>query len=153
MIQRPPENINRNVRSTLKPYLFLGGSIEMGTADDWQEITGKDLEPLYNILNPRRKDWDSSWSQEFTNPNFYQQVNWELNALNKSDKILIHFDSKTKSPISLLELGLYASSEKLIVSCEDGFWRKGNIEIVCNKFNIPIFTHLSLAIEYLKQSL
>jgi hypothetical protein len=51
----------------------------------------------------------------------------------------MYFDPNTKSPISLLELGLFASSKKLIVCCPDGFWRKGNVRIVCELYNIPLF--------------
>jgi hypothetical protein len=45
-------------------------------------------------------------------------------------------DPKTKSPISLLELGLHANSSKLIVCCPEGFYRKGNVDIVCKKYGI-----------------
>lgn len=54
----------------------------------------------------------------------------------------MYFDPNTKSPISLLELGLYATSNKLHVICPDGFYRKGNIEIVCDKYNIPIYENI-----------
>ena len=40
------------------------------------------------------------------------------------------------SPITLLELGIHAKSRKLIVYCPEGFWRKGNVDIVCEKYNI-----------------
>jgi hypothetical protein len=63
-------------------------------------------------------------------------VNWELNGLDKADYILMYFSPETKSPISLLELGLYAASGKLIVCCPEGFWRKGNVDIVCEKYGI-----------------
>ncbi len=43
-----------------------------------------------------------------------------------------------QSPISLMELGLHAQSGKLIVCCPDGFWRKGNVQIVCAKWGIPL---------------
>lgn len=54
----------------------------------------------------------------------------------------MYFDPKTMSPISLLELGLYATSKKLHVICPEGFWRKGNIEIVCSKYNIPLYNSI-----------
>ena len=38
--------------------------------------------------------------------------------------------SPARAPITLLELGLFARSGKLIVCCPDGYWRKGNIEVV-----------------------
>jgi hypothetical protein len=65
-----------------------------------------------------------------------------MNNLEDCDIIFMYFDPGTKSPISLLELGLHASSGKMIVVCPDGFWRKGNVEIVCTRFNIPLFNTL-----------
>ena len=82
-------------------------------------------------------------SKKFENPNFYQQVMWELTSLEVCDLIVMYFDPKTKSPISLLELGLFARSEKIIVVCPDGFWRKGNVEIVCNFYNIPLYSDIN----------
>ena len=121
--------------------VFLAGSIEMGKADNWQVkildfLKGKEEE--YIVLNPRRDDWDSSWEQKMTNPQFNEQVTWELNALDSSDIIIMYFDPNTMSPISLLELGLHASSHKMIVCCPEGFWRKGNVDIVCDRYNIPV---------------
>lgn len=36
----------------------------------------------------------------------------------------------------MMELGLFANSGKLMVCCEDGFWRKGNVDIVCKRKGI-----------------
>jgi hypothetical protein len=125
--------------------IFLAGSIEMGNAVDWQTKVVKELNDFTKdliFLNPRRDSWDSSWVQSIENEKFYEQVTWELDALDKSDYIFMYFDPNTKSPISLLELGLYASSRKLIVACPDGFWRKGNVEVVCERFDIPLLNNL-----------
>ena len=136
----PPNSIvlNKNSNTTI----FLAGSIEMGNAENWQEILSKKILDKYKnitIYNPRRDDWDSSWDQSFTSPNFYQQVNWELKALEDSDLIVLFLASNTKSPISLLELGLYANSNKLLVICPDDFWRSGNVSIVCENYSIPLY--------------
>jgi hypothetical protein len=139
-IIKPPYQLAKTgINTTL---LFLAGSIEMGSSEDWQSKIEEHLK--YRgadvvIANPRRDSWDSSWTQQFTNPQFYQQVNWELNGLDKADLIIMYFSPETKSPISLLELGLYAASKKIIVCCPDGFWRKGNVEIVCEKYEIPLY--------------
>jgi hypothetical protein len=129
--------------------VFLAGSIEMGTAIDWQETITKELMGLKScIFNPRRTDWDSSWHKD--NPEFIKQVNWELDALDKSEHIFMYFDPKTKSPISLLELGLFATSGKLFVCCPEGFWRKGNVDIVCSRHHIKVYDDLWFAIETFK---
>jgi len=117
--------------------IFLAGSIEMGKAENWQEMVAGLLKDEDVILfNPRRDDWDSSWEQSIENKPFRKQVEWELNAMRHADKILMYFDPTTKSPISLLELGLFASSGRLIVVCPKGFWRKGNVDIVCKWYNV-----------------
>lgn len=118
-----------------RPYIFLAGSIEMGAAENWQEIVANKLS-VFTILNPRRDDWDSSWVQTIKNSQFREQVEWELLAQEQSNLVLFHFDPRTKSPITLLELGLF--HKKAIVHCPDGYWRKGNIEVLCHYYNIPM---------------
>lgn len=141
MIYTPPQNIAERDRT--KQYVFLAGSIEMGKAEDWQTEMGFFFEKKgWNVFNPRRRDWDNSWKQEFQNPQFYQQVNWELDTLDKADLILLYLLPETMSPISLLELGLHAKNKKMCVVCPDGFWRKGNIDIVCNRYDILLFDNL-----------
>lgn len=123
--------------------VFLAGSIEMGVAEDWQTKVKNRFESYQiTLYNPRRDEWDSSWKQEQKESNFNDQVNWEMNNLEDCDIIFMYFDPATKSPISLLELGLHADSGKMIVVCPDGYWRKGNVEIVCTRFNIPLFNSL-----------
>ena len=91
------------------PTVFLAGSIETGKAVDWQtEITNR-LDNV-NIVNPRRDDWDSSWIQDISNPQFREQVEWEYDGIKKSDLVVFFFDPKTKSPITLLELGVVLQS-------------------------------------------
>lgn len=141
MIFKSPENIA--LRDHNQPSVFLAGSIEMGTADNWQQDLSDFFHSFgYNVFNPRRDDWDNSWVQEYKNPQFSQQVNWELNALERADMIIMYFDPNTKSPISLLELGLFTRTKDIKVVCPEGFWRKGNVDIVCDKYNIPLYTDL-----------
>lgn len=125
--------------------IFLAGSITSGKddgdmANDWQTKFVENFENSRHItfFNPRRDNWDNSFGQNFINSDFYQQVNWELKALELSDLIVMYIDPKTTAPITLLELGLYAKSNKLIVCCPDGFYRKGNVDIVCNYYGIPL---------------
>jgi len=141
MIFTSPESIAK--RDFSRRSVFLGGSIEMGKSIDWQkDLANLFLEADFNIFNPRRLNWDPSWEQTFENPYFYQQVNWELNALKISDIIIMYFIPETISPISLLEFGKYSTSDKMHVICPDGYFRKGNIECVCNIDNIPLYDNL-----------
>src|SRR3990167_1048140 len=145
-IQAPQElNIDNS-----KKYIFLAGSIEMGKAENWQEKVVRLLADTdYILLNPRRPDWDSSWVQSIDNPKFREQVEWELEAMTVADKILMYFDPNTKSPISLLELGLHAKDGSLVVVCPEGFWRKGNVDIVCHRYGIAQVDTIEEAIKLL----
>jgi hypothetical protein len=149
-IQSPDRSVPKaNIQT-----IFLAGSIEMNSADNWQVNVCELLKHLDVVLyNPRRDDWDNSWKQDVFDANFSEQVHWELDKLNESDWIFMYFDPNTKSPISLLELGLYASSGKLIVCCPDGFWRQGNVDIVCIRHDIPLFQDLETAVRYLEYSI
>ena len=148
-IVKPPQNLDSIPQ---KRSIFLAGSIEMGKAEDWQALIGNKLQDFDIVIwNPRRTLWDNSWEQSIDNPLFKEQVDWELDALDRAELIFFHFEAHTKSPITLLELGLHAPSGKCIVHCPDGFWRKGNIDIVCNRFNVPQVTTLEEGISMLKE--
>lgn len=135
-----------------KPSIFLAGSIEMGKAIDWQtDVEDRYAMSYVDIYNPRRDDWNSSWEQKIENAQFKEQVSWELNALEKADIILMNFVEGTMSPISLLEFGLYARSGKMVVVCPDGFWRKGNVDVVCQRYDIPNFKTMSEAIKHIDE--
>jgi len=135
----------------LERRIFLAGSIEMGKAEPWQERivaalsearTGSEVRDLV-ILNPRRDDWDDSWEQRADDPRFSKQVSWELDMLDAADIVVMYLAPGTTSPVSLLEFGLYARSGKLRVCCPEGFWRRGNVEVVCRRNRIPLFETLN----------
>ena len=135
---RPPEFIPVKQDKSI----FLAGTIEMGDSVDWQTdlvtyLSNQDIHA--DIYNPRRTNWDASWKQGFEEPQFFQQVTWELDAMERADIIIMNILPESKSPVSLLELGIYASSGKLIVCCPDEFYRSGNVHIVCRRYNIPLF--------------
>ena len=143
----PPNKITVTDNSLIKK-VFLAGTIDMGNSENWQEkfiqklkeqTVGVLFRKSYHIYNPRRTDWDASYAQTFENPQFFQQVTWELDAMEKADYIIMNFLPDSKSPITLLELGLFAKSGKLFVICPDEFYRSGNVQIVCNKYNIPLY--------------
>lgn len=131
-----------------KPFLiFLAGSIEMGSAEKWQDQTVKLFKkflPDSNnviILNPRRDDWDSSWTQDPSEgTKFSEQVDWELDGLDKADYVVFWFDSNTKSPITLAELGyiIGKGTTPFSIKCEPEFWRYGNVIKLCERAKQPV---------------
>lgn len=143
-----PYKINANVS------IFLAGSIEMGAAENWQNKvidSFKDIDYV-DFLNPRRIDWDFSWEQSIDNPQFNEQVNWELDRLIDADYIFMYLQPGTISPISLLEFGMFATHKTMIVVCPDGYFRKGNVDIVCRRARIEhLYTDLESGIESIKE--
>jgi hypothetical protein len=151
---KAPNKYNRNAENMKHERVFLAGSIEMGTAENWQQKVVDAFKFNVTFFNPRRTDWDASWKQELNNPQFYEQVSWELDMLDDADIIFMYFDPNTKSPISLLELGLMASrGREVMVCCPEGFWRKGNVDILCQRYGIPVFTNLDTMIVALKNKI
>lgn len=118
--------------------LFTAGSIEMGAAVQWQQLLAEHLRDLpITITNPRRGQWDPNVDAKSEDPDFAHQVEWELDALTEATVICFFFDIDTLSPITLMELGKWADSDKIIVCCDKRFWRSGNVDIFCNRYNIP----------------
>lgn len=120
-----------------RPRVFLSGSIGQGGARDWQSRLIRELTDLNAvILDPRRDDWNATWRVEADEPQFRRQVEWELQALEQAEVIVMCFEPTAQSPITLLEFGLYAKSGRLIVFCPEGFWRKGNVDITADYYGV-----------------
>jgi hypothetical protein len=148
LVYKAPQEIPDDVRFKYTT-VFLAGTIDMGDSEDWQSKF-EQMDDRFVIINPRRDDWDSSWHDN--SDTFNEQVKWELDNLEKCDVIIMNFEKGSKSPISLLELGLFAKSRKIIVICPDGFYRKGNVRIVCERHKIPLYENLNEFIDKLLKS-
>lgn len=161
---KPPGPI-MNITPEKSTKIFLAGTIDMGNSEDWQvkvrnyfgegfdNVAFDEVHPKLGtivLFNPRRDKWNPNWKQGIEEPQFYQQVNWEMNALDKSDIIILNLLPNSYSPISLLELGLYAKSGKLKVCCPEGFYRKGNVDMVCDKYGIPMYENLNKLLKTIK---
>lgn len=150
---KAPERLNFDVHNET---FFLAGSIEMGSAEPWQErLVAEFKDSAIIFYNPRRDDWDSSWKQDPTpGTQFHEQVTWELDHIDKADIVVFYFDPKTQSPITLFELGLcLASGKNVIVCCPDGYFRKGNVVITCKRFNVNVLNNFKELIEEIKNTL
>lgn len=134
------------------PVVFLAGAIDMGDVEDWQRTLSERLSDLdLVILNPRRDHWDPSWKQSIQDPNFREQVEWELDGLDRADVIAMWFASESKAPITLLELGLHARSGKLVIGCPQKFWRRGNIEVLSARHHLPLLDNFDSFVEEVRK--
>lgn len=139
--------------------IFLAGSIEQGKAVEWQQQAIEHFKDLPGILlNPRRAVWDSSMVQDVSNPVFKEQVTWELDALESADVVFFYFQANTLSPITLMELGIVATwvgmaddPPYVVLVCEDGFWRAGNVQVLCERVGIRILPTLDRGLNHLTE--
>jgi hypothetical protein len=125
---------------SLEPFkyghtVFLAGS----ALKQWRPELIKLMESFpITILDPARPDWDSTWIPSIDFPPFREQVQWELEMQERADMIVVYLAAGTDAPISMFELGLSARSGKVVVVCEDGYSRKGNVDIVCDRYGIEM---------------
>lgn len=138
---RPHEELPEEVaadRSFKK--IFLAGTIDMGNSVDWQTMLYEEFcskDGRYILFNPRQEHWDASRPGEMD-----YQVNWELDHLEEADIIIMYIIGSSKSPITLLEMGLHARGKKMYVICEEDFYRYDNVRITCGFYGVPLYTSM-----------
>jgi hypothetical protein len=49
-----------------------------------------------------------------------------------------------------MELGKFGNTRS-IACCPKGFWRKGNVEVFCKRYDIPLFENITESYEALKK--
>ena len=114
--------------------VFLAGAIDMGTAVDWQTQVIEQIGTEFCIFNPRR--------EKFTPDTLDEQIEWELDKLERADYIFLWFPKDSKAPISFFEAGLYWNSGKLIVGAEPGFYRRRNLELTAERYGVILHDSL-----------
>ncbi len=138
--------------------LFLAGSIDMGSAPDWQAAV---IDLLHDrditLLNPRRASWWPETRQSRDNPDFRGQVDWEQDHLAAADRVLFYFAEQSFAPITLMELGVCCGSARrkasdMVVYCPPGFYRKGNVDIVCERRGVRVFEKEEALFNFLRNS-
>ena len=120
--------------------IFLAGSIDNGSALDWQSEICNYIESYPTkrnvvIFNPRRKNWNKAADKN----ELSEQITWELNALEKSNYIIMNILGESKSPITLLELGLFHKNKGLHVFCPNEFYRFMNVKLVCERYGVNLY--------------
>lgn len=120
--------------------VFLAGTTSKVDKNDWRETLSASLSDIpVTLYNPYRADWDSSWREEIDFAPYREQVEWELEKQDKADIVVVYFHPATQAPVSLLEFGLCARAPgKAIVVCPEGYWKRGNVQIVCKKFGVEM---------------
>ena len=145
---RPHEELPKEIAADKSfTKIFLAGTIDMGNSRDWQmEIyeTFSGIDGRYILYNPRQENWDATRPGEMD-----YQVRWELDHLEDADMVIMYILGTSKSPISLLEMGLHAKSDKMHVICEKDFYRYDNVRITCEYYGVPLYDDLDSFLENL----
>ena len=139
----PPKEWDNSVyliNGELPLNVFLAGTIDNGDSLDWQSAVINELNDFETkraiiVYNPRRENWDKETSHEEID----KQITWELYHLERANLIVMNILGDSKSPISLMELGLFAKEHKVIVFCPPTFYRYDNVRMVCKRYNVPLY--------------
>ena len=138
----PESDYNGDVNKLNAKSVFLAGTIDNGKSLNWQDKVIIELINLgieCEIFNPRREHWNPNQTKE----DMEKQIKWEQDHLDSADVIAMVLLDDSKSPISLLELGLYAKSKKIVVFCTPNFYRFDNVRMTCKKYNIELVQDLN----------
>lgn len=123
------------------PTVFLGGSIEMGTAEMWQpRVAQRFIDAGVSVLDPRRDAWDASLNQDPSQGSVFEtQVSWELAGMERADLVFFRICEDTASIVSMLEIGLNVGRKPVVIQVDDGYQRRGNIIVTAGRYRIPCF--------------
>jgi hypothetical protein len=48
---------------------------------------------------------------------------------------------------------LFAKSGKLLVCCPEGYWRRGNVEVVCARYQIPAVARFQDLVDFARSQM
>lgn len=119
--------------------VFLGGTIDNGDSPNWQqELTDfyKDKDNGLILANPRRGDWDKDATEE----TLREQIKWELDMMESADLIIFNILPSSKSPITLMEIGLHVRRTdcRVVVFCAKDYYRYMNVKEVCDRYKVEL---------------
>jgi hypothetical protein len=89
------------------------------------------------VLNRARLDWKSEWKRDRSfNPRWGDQAKWVLDGLEAADVIAIYFARETAQAKDLMELELWARSERCVVGYSQGYSEEEKVRVICERFDI-----------------
>lgn len=145
MIVTPAER-NHNYTDA-KVSVFLAGTIDNGDSANWQYSTAAELSKIehVDIFNPRRDNWDTNANSQ----DLYNQIWWELHHIQLANIVFFNFLPNSKSPITLLELGLVLSGRKadrkVVICCPKEFYRYDNVYYTSLVYGHKVYTDYTMA--------
>jgi len=124
-----------------REYIFLAGSMNTTVDNNWRQDVVNQLDSVYHFYDPTNNNHD-----KLNDSQMKEHIKWELDALKMADKIILNFLPNAQSPISLVELGLYMSTSKLIVICPKEFHQSRYVHVLCKQYCTPYFHNMNDAL-------
>lgn len=72
------------------------------------------------------------------NAELMNKYNWILDMANAADIVFCNILKKTTSPIPLMEFGLFAPSQKLVMRCPESYPYFQLVKLICERSKIPL---------------
>lgn len=138
VIHRPPQKKIHSLDYT-RHRVYLSGAM---TGEDWQSKFTNELDSLrVDVFSPRYPS-----SHTVTPPDGLFE--WEIDHMSIANVIAFNFIPDEDCSSALIALGMYAKTDRIIVCCPDGFFKKGDIDALCNREDIPQVDSLDLLIKW-----
>ena len=109
---------------------------------NWRDVVADYYQEEYHLIDPTNPGHDN-----LSDKAMREHIKWEFLGLKQADYIILNFLSDALSPISLVELGMYVMTNKLIVVCPKDFYKWRYIDTLCKEYNTPIFTQLEQVLD------
>lgn len=135
------------LKEETRQTIFLAGSIDSHLGSNWRTRATEQLNDRFQVFDPTNENHSS-----LTDLQMCDHINWELDALETADHILLNLLGDAKSPISLVELGMYVTSNKLLVVCPREFYESRYVGELCARYKTTVFINLEDAIAELNRN-
>lgn len=121
------------------PRVFLAGTSEPVGEPGWRDQLVVELERAGLVVVSPRPVGGCDYGAE-TDTELSNRKDWERRLMDAADYVLFHFVPGRESSVSLMELGLYASVRKLVVSCPVQYAKSSSVRHTCIAASIPLYT-------------
>ena len=115
--------------------IYLGGTIH--SKNNWQkDVVNHFRDQGYDVYNPVKR-----WGKDIVQAELDKFIEWQLDALEKADIIVLNIDEHSRSFTRLFEFGLYANlpSKKMTVYCSPKSPIFTHVRVTCKKYNVEFY--------------
>jgi hypothetical protein len=139
MVVQPP----RCMRSGPDRSVILIGSEDNGEWKPWKDTIVSRLEDKTSdegfnlvVFDPERKEWETNWQHMTEGSRYKSQVRWELEHMEEVDVVVLYLGKGISSSMAMMELGLLARTNRLVLFCPDDEFGSKNVKIFCERYEV-----------------